>query len=151
MGEGPVASERVVREHPLTEPVDGADGRALEAEIRRFQPRAGRPVDAPVAFRGFDVFNRVHDAAQGGADARTHLAGGLLGERHHEDLVEARAADQMLHHEVLEGVGLPRPGRRLDDRVSTDRDSIEDGRARIPHERPSLLERPSPARSKKSS
>ena len=124
------AVERALGEDALAERVDGGDRRAVEHGQRVAQAAAGGVVDRPRAAFAFAVLVCVEDRPQLVAHALAHLAGGLVGEGDHQDLLERDLApEDQLHHEMLERVGLARPGRRLDHRVAREIDLLQHARS----------------------
>ena len=122
--------EGVVRQDALTERVNGGDVGHVEGKKRLLEEPPGFAVDRPAELIG-NRRRRFAPAAREellelGSNPVRQLPGSLVRESDGKDVFDRRLPDeQELQDEVLERVGLSRPGGGLDHRVTLRRDPRE--------------------------
>ena len=115
LAEEAAALEGAVLEHLAAEAVDGGEGGAVEAAEGPGKPFPGIGRKVPGAGSSLRRRGRQgHQGLQHAPHPGVDLQGGLLGEGHHQDLLELRPLQQQVHHQPLQGVGLAGAGAGLD-------------------------------------
>src|SRR5690554_2634279 len=124
--------EGILGKNPVAKTVNGMNRGQAKGRQRLLKnaPLGQANLRGRLMWAGAIFFIPVEDRLEQRANPRPQLKGRPLGEGHNEDLRDAklRILQQQIHHQMLNGIGLPGARRSLDDGMIIVADLLQERR-----------------------